>query len=474
MYLWLMLVLFGPGCASTPTAAMGYDGFFTGKTLRFDYYHTGTASEEHIALDKIRLEGEWPGSRTQLLDETNFGKYLFELRDTATNRTIYSRGFCSVYGEWETIEEAKKGVWRAFHESQRFPEPRRESQLVLRKRAADGSFREIYSSTFDPTGRFVDRSPIAPRGEAWSVFQSGAPSQKVDFLVLAEGYTAAEKEKFHKDVKRMTDAMFATEPYKSRKGDFNFWAIDLASAQSGISNPRKAEWRDSPLGLSFNSFDIDRYVLTYANETIREIAAQAPYDALVIVYNGRKYGGGGIYNLYATVGADTAVADYVFVHEIGHSFGGLADEYYSSEVAYQDFTPPGTEPWEPNATALRDPVKLKWKDLVEASTPLPTPWDQSGYDRISVEHQAIRKKLTAEGRPEEEMESLFDKVKSDTGPMLAKEKFSGKVGAFEGAAYEAKGLYRPYADCIMFTRNPSWFCPVCERAISRVIDLYAK
>ena len=449
-----------------------FASFFTGKTLRFDYYHAGTATEEHIALDQVRLEGEWPGSRVRLLDDTNLGKYLFEVLDLATNRAIYSRGFASVYGEWETIGEAKR-IWRAFHESQRFPEPRKEVQLVLKKRAADGSFREIYATVVDPAGRFVSRAPVAPQGEVWSVFQSGDPAKKVDFLVLSEGFTAAEKGKFHADVKRLVEALFATEPFKSRRSDFNFWAIDLASHESGVTDPRRGTWRHSPLGLSFNAFDIDRYVLTYENKALREAAAQAPYDALVILYNGRKYGGGGIFNLYATVGSDTSVADYVFVHEIGHSFGGLADEYYSSEVAYEDFTPPGSEPWEPNITALLDPQRFKWRDLVEASIPLPTPWDQATFDKVSVEYQKRRKAVQEKG-DDEAMEALFSEVKRETAPLLANDKYGGKIGAFEGAGYQAKGLYRPATDCIMFTRNPSSFCAVCARAIERVIRLYSE
>lgn len=452
-------------------ASIEFDSWFTGKTLRFDYYHSGEAKEEHISLDQIRLEGDWPGSRVNLVDDTNLGKYFFEVWDLESNRLLYSRGFASIYGEWETTGEAKK-IWRSFHESARFPEPHKEVQLVLKKRQDDGSLREIYSGVVDPKSRFVNRSPLNPIGKVWTVHESGKPAKKVDFLILSEGYTASEKEKFHSDTKRLVEVMLNTEPYKTMKSDINVWALDIAAAQSGISNPRKGTWVNSPLGCSFNAFDVDRYVLSYENKAIREAAALAPYDALVILFNGRKYGGGGIFNLWSTVASDTAPAPYVFVHEIGHSFAGLADEYYTSEVAYQDYVTPGTEPWEPNITALKDPSKLKWKDLVEASTPLPTPWDQPGYDKLSVEHQKRRKELQESGKPEEEMEFLFEEVKRSTGPMLANDKYANRVGAFEGAGYEAKGLYRPATDCIMFTRNPDHFCAVCHRAIVRVIRLY--
>ncbi|HET6201904.1 MAG TPA: M64 family metallopeptidase [Planctomycetota bacterium] len=475
-----LALLATPGCAygaqarnAGSTGSSDFDSSFTGRAMRFDYFHSGTATEEHVSADRFRVEGDWPGSRVHLLDDTNFGKYLFCVADAATNRTVFSRGFRSIYGEWETTGEAKK-AWRTFHESQRFPEPKGLVQLVLKKRGEDGAFREIFSTVVDPGGRFVDRSPVAPRGEAFPLFESGPPARKVDLLFLAEGYAASEKEKFRRDVTRLAGVLFEAEPYRSRKGDFNVRALFLPSAESGISNPRKGVWRDAPLGCCFNAFDTDRYVLTFANAALREVAAQAPYDALLLLFNERKYGGGGIFNLWATIPADSDQAPYVVVHEFGHSFADLADEYYSSQVAYEQFNPKGVEPSEPNVTALLDAKRLKWGDLVEAGTPLPTPWDQAGYDKVDVEYQAKRKKLIEEQASEEASEALMREAKKTTGPLLAAERFAGKVGAFEGASYEPKGLYRPAVDCIMFTRNPTAYCRVCARAVERVIALYAE
>ena len=455
------------------TCAPDFDATFTGRALRFDFHHVGTAGEEHVAPDAWRLEGEWPGSRTQLLDETNLGKYLVVLVDPRTNRALYSRGFASIYGEWETTGEARQ-QWRSLHESVRIPEPRFPAQLILKKRAADGTFRELWSASFDPASRFVDRSPIAPRGRAFDVAVNGPAAAKVDLLYLGEGYTEAEHAKFREDVARLNQVFFASEPFARRAQDFNVRAIHVPSAESGISNPRKGVWRAAPLGSSFNSFDSDRYVLTYANHTVREAAAQVPYDAMVIVFNDRKYGGGGIFNLYSTCAADSSEAGYLLVHEFGHSFGGLGDEYYSSQVSYEDFNPPGSEPWEPNLTALLDPAQLKWRDLVAAGTPLPTPWDQAAYDELDVAYQAKRTELRERGAPEEEVEALFDEVRAATRPLLEAEPHFGHVGAFEGGGYEAKGIFRPEVDCIMFTRNPTTFCKVCERGLERVIDLYAR
>ncbi len=452
----------------------GFDAHFTGRTLRCDYFHSGTAKEEHVSLDGLRLEGEWPGSRTRLLDDSNLGKYLFEVIDLTTNQAVWSRGFSSIYGEWETTGEAGAGTWRTFHESMRFPEPRGKVQLVLKKRAADGAFREIYSTVADPASRFVDRSPVPATGTVWSVFENGPPAVKVDLLFLGDGYTAAEKEKFHADVKRLTDALFSTEPFKSFRADFNVRAVDVASPASGVTDPRTGTWRKTPLGLAYNAFDSERYMLTFADLGLREIAAQAPYDALILLANSRKYGGGGIFNLWNTAAVDSAESAYLLVHEFGHSFAGLGDEYYTSQVSYENFNPPGSEPWEPNVTALLDPKNVKWKDLVAAGTPLPTPWNQEAYDKLVLSYEKKRRELREKGAPEEQMEALFQEIREKTTPMLRAEKHFGKVGAFQGAAYEAKGLYRPEVDCIMFSRNPKTYCAVCAGAIERAIGMYTE
>jgi hypothetical protein len=460
--------------AGPNSATRGFDSWFTGQTLRFDYYHSGTAFQEAISVDQFRLEGEWAGSRTSLIDDTNLGKYLFLVVDLATNRNLYSRGFASIYGEWETIPEAEQSVWRTFSESQRFPEPKNSCQLILKKRGQDGAFREIFSTTLDPSGRFVNRSPVLHQGNVWTVFQHGPPSKKVDLVILGDGYSTGDLQSFRADVHRLVGFLFDTEPFRSRKADFNVRAIDFASDESGISDPRRGIWHSSGLGLSYNAFDLDRYVLSFENERIRELAAQAPYDSLIMLFKSRKYGGGGIFNLWATCASDTKEAAYVFVHELGHSLGGLADEYYTSQVAYEEFVPEGVEPWEPNITALIDPAQLKWGDLVEETTPIPTPWNQEAYDKASYDYQEKRRKLRQEGAPEKAVEQLFDEVKKVTTPILAGDSYAGRIGAFEGASYQAKGLYRPAVDCIMFSRNSQSFCEVCRRALERVIDLHVR
>jgi IgA Peptidase M64/Peptidase M64 N-terminus len=457
--LCLLFVLTGVAVAATPT-------------MRLDYYHTGNATQEFFSLDKLVIEPlAWPGNPRRPVDHTNLGKYLFEVIDRSTNRVIYSRGFASIYGEWETTDEAKKAN-RTFHESLRFPTPDKPVQVVLKKRDANNAFREIWSIAVDPEDIFIDRSKHTSPGQFIELEKNGDPADKVDFLILGDGYQSSELKKFEQDARRLLDVLWATSPFKERRKDFNVWAICPPSAESGISRPSSKIYRQTPLGSTYDAFSSERYVLTFDNRALREIASFAPYEFVEILANNRTYGGGGIFGLYSTVAAQSNQAPYVFVHEFGHHFAGLADEYYTSPVAYAPATE-RVEPWEPNTTALLDPKNLKWKDLVAPDTPIPTPWNKEDFEKNSRDYQKRRSLIRSEGRPEEVMEALFLEVAQFERAFFAKEKYFGKVGAFEGSMYEAKGYYRPEVDCIMFTRTTS-FCAVCRRAIERVIDLYSR
>jgi hypothetical protein len=351
---------------------------FAAQTMRLDFYHTGNATQELFSVDKIVLEPlPWPGNPQRAIDETNLGKYLFEVRDRATNRLLYSRGFASIYGEWETTDEAKS-VNRTFQESLRFPAPVAPVQILLKKRDARNSFREVWSTTIDPQDIFIDKVKSVAPGRVLEIERNGEPQSKVDLLILGDGYTAAEAAKFERDARRLAAILFQTSPFKERRKDFNVWALSPPAAESGISRPSTGVQRDSPLGTTYDAFGSERYVLTFDNRAFRRAAAFAPYDFVEILVNNRTYGGGGIFNLYSTVAADSQWSPYVFVHEFGHHFAGLADEYYTSAVAYAPATE-RIEPWEPNVTALLDPKNLKWKDLVRPDTPLPTPWEQRGF-----------------------------------------------------------------------------------------------
>jgi hypothetical protein len=436
------------------------------RTMRLDYVHSGAAAEEQFAFDGVALEGEWPGPDDRRIDDTNLGKYLFEVVDRATNRVLYSRGFASIYGEWETTGEART-LRRAFHESVRFPAPTAAVQVTIKKRGPRMEFREAWSVLIDPADPAIDRS-APPPVKVWAVEQHGAPRDKVDLLLIGDGYTAAEMEKWRRDARRLTETLFAQSPFKERRQDFNVWAIDAPAAESGAARPSDGVYRASPVRAAYDAFGSERYVLTFDNKRLREIAAAAPYEFIEIVVNDRKYGGGGVFNLYATVAADNAFTPYVFVHEFGHHFAGLADEYYTSDVSYGPASE-RTEPWEPNVTA--DQTGAKWKALLTPGLALPSPWPKQEFEHMQQEVQARRRALRASKRPEREMEALFrEEAERDTRLLAAG---TGKVGAYEGAMYEARGYYRPQQDCIMFTRDPVGFCAVCRRAIERVIALYA-
>ena len=465
-------LLAGAAVPSTLPAA-AFDASFTGGTMRVDYFHSGGLGQEIVALDRVVSDGPWAGSRTRLVDDLNLGKYLFEVIDRDTNRAIYSRGFASIYGEWETTSDYKT-LHRTFGESLRFPWPTSPVQVVLKKRDRDNSFHELWSTVIDPNSRFVNRADPPKAGTVWTLFESGPPAEKVDILLISEGYTAAQMPKFRADAKRLVDALFAVEPFKSRKNDFNVRGLELPSAQPGVNRPHVGSFRRTPISAEYNIFDSERYLLTLDNRAFRDAAASAPYEFIEILANEQQYGGGGIFNDQATTSVDTGFAEYVFVHEFGHHFAALADEYYTSDVAYETGATDLPEPWEPNITALKDPSRLKWRDLVESGTPIPTPWDKTEYETKSRETQARRRALLAKKVPEAEVDALFREQLAWDSQFLSSMKYSGKVGAFEGAGYEAKGLYRPEADCIMFTRDPVGFCRVCRRAIGRIIDQYAR
>ena len=442
------------------------------RTLRVDYYHTGNSHEERFSLDRVVLEPlEWPGNLNKSIDESQMGNYLFEVRERGSGKQLYSRGFNSVFGEWKTTDEALHGN-RTFSESLRFPDPDAAVEVSLKERGdnAGQPWKEIWKTVVDPKSEFVDRSRPPSPGALMELQKMGDPANKVDLLVLGDGYTVAERPKFEQDARRFMEALFSTSPFREHRSEFNVWGLCPAAEESGISRPSSGIYRRSPLGASYDTFGTERYVLTTENRTLRDIASFAPYEFIEILVNGQTYGGGGIFNQFATVAIDNLWAGYVGVHEFGHQFAGLADEYYASAVAYLP-SEKKTEPWEPNVTALLAPANLKWKDLVTAGTPVPTPWDKDEFDRFEGEIQRQRRELRAAGRPEAEMDELFRKERAKEDVMLGSEKYAGKVGAFQGANYDSKAYYRPEVDCIMFTRYDK-FCAVCRRAIERVIGMY--
>ncbi len=462
-------------CLFTRTnAGASYDRFFTDKTMRVDYFHTGTKGEDRITVDQVYQEGPWAGTRANLIDELNLGEYGFRVYDRATNGLIFSQGFSSIYNEWQTTDEALAGVYRTFSETVRFPFPKKAVQLTIVRRDKQMLYHEVFSTIIDPNkAAEVNREHRSSSFKVVPIQENGNPATKVDIVILGDGYAKADAEKLRDDATHFNDVMFSTEPFRSRRKDFNVWLVEVESKESGIDMPDKNVWKSNALGFQYNTFNTPRYVLTTDNKAVRDAAGAAPYDAICVLINDTRYGGGGIYNLYATTYTKEETKnqkwqmDYVYVHEFGHSFAGLADEYYAAQTGYNDFYSPGIEPWEPNITALLDKKNVKWSEFMTRGIEIPTPWEKAQYDSIS----AIQGKLDRLA-PDyyEKREPLFVALTD----LRKNSKYAGKVGAFEGAGYASQGLYRPSVDCRMFSLSLADFDPVCAAAISRVIDYYVK
>jgi hypothetical protein len=450
---------------------VNYAAYFAANTMRYDYFHSGTAKEEHFAQDQVVSDGAWPGSVTTLIDKLELGLYFYQIVDKQSKVLLYSRGFASIFGEWQTTPEADS-VWGTFHESLRFPWPLKPVIILMKKRDAENKFQTIWTTVVDPASRQVTNAE-RPHTEKVDLIRGNGPAQsKVDLVILGDGYSKNEMEKFRKDAKRLTDALFNAEPFKSRAADFNVSAVETPAETSGVCKPHHNVYKRSPLSVHYSSFDSERYALTYDNRAVRDVASAVPYDFMIILVNEKTYGGGGIYNLYTTVSADNKFAEYIMTHELGHHMAALADEYYTSSVAYEkpDIK---VEPWETNITAMFDKNNLKWKDLVTKETPLPTPWDKEAFDKFGYTIQQTRDSLRAAQVPENVMEDLFTRQMAKEDEFFSKEKYRDNVGAFEGAGYIAKGLYRSQLDCIMYTRHME-YCKVCRRSLGAVMDQYVK
>lgn len=402
-----------------------FGSFFEDKSLRIDYIHAGNASEDTYFLKELREEPYWGGSLVNLIDTFNLGKYKVELIDKASGKLIYSRHYASLFSEWQTTDEAKK-ITKAFEESVIAPYPKKPVIVKFYTRDRRNTLHEKYSVEIDPADYFIlkDRRMTF---DTMKVHYTGDHHKKVDIVILAEGYTEDDMGKFESDCEKFKDYLFNSSPYKERKNDFNIWAVKVLSGEAGTDIPKPGVYRNTALGSSFFTFDVDRYLMTESFFAVKDAASNVPYDQIFILVNSSKYGGGAIYNHYSVCINNNQSEEYIFVHEFGHGFASLADEYYTSEVAYNEFYPLDIEPLEANVTTLVEFDK-KWKNMIAEGTPVPTP--------AGLEYENI-------------------------------------VGAFEGGGYAAKGIFRPRMDCTMKSISVDNFCPVCSKALSDMIDFYA-
>jgi hypothetical protein len=465
-----------------------FDKYFVDKTMRIDYFHVGDAKEELITLDQVYDQGVWAGSLKNLIDDYDTGRYFIKVYDSSSGKLIFSKGFDSYFGEYKTSDPALKGIKRTYHESALIPYPINKIKFTVEIRNRDNSLRPLFSQEIDPAAISIIREPLIGGVKVFELLKSGDHHTKVDVAFIAEGYTQTEETKLQADLARFAGVFFKLEPYKTYKDRFNIYGVFRPSLESGCDEPSHGSFKNTALNSSFDALGSERYLLTEDNKSLRDIAAHVPYDALFIMVNHKRYGGGGIYNLYCTFTTDNQWYEYLMLHEFGHSFAGLGDEYYTSDVAYNEFYPEGVEPTEANITALLDPKNLKWKALATPGIEIPTPWEKEGFDKMDNAYQKIRReinekiaKMKREKAPqaeiakvEEESERLSREHGERVDEYLQKSKYWGKVGAFEGAGYAAKGLYRPMVDCLMFTKGAKPFCKVCEQAVLRVIKYYSE
>lgn len=395
------------------------------KSLRFDFYLNGDAHTSEVILTQMKKEPYWGGSRTNLIFP-NYGEFRLQMIDENTQKVVFSKGFNSLLSEWQYIEQAKSEK-RLFSHAIQVPFPVKELQMQIAKRNKSGKFEKIFEKKINPNDYFIKEEAVSSY-PVQKILENGSSSQKVDIAILAEGYTECEIEKFYTDAKKMVDYMFTIPPFDSLKKDFNVYAVGVTSEESGTDVPGQNIYKKTAFDASFYTFDMDRYLTTNNMKAIADAASLVPYDQIYILVNTSNYGGGGFYNHLNLATSDHFLSDKVFIHEFGHGFAGLADEYYDSSTAFDSFYNVSVEPWEENITSLAN-FDIKWKDMVKKSTPIPTPRTP---------------------------------------------KYEKQVGVFEGGGYVSKGIYSPVQDCRMKSNDPKGFCPVCERAIRKIVKFYTE
>lgn len=414
--------------------------------------HGGSATDEHVRVHECVRSSGGPECvpRSELADRGDFRCVLLDER----GEIVFAKPFNSIFAEWATIEEAQ-ATSRSFLESVLVPEPVGPVRVRIDRRGKDGGFEPLHEATLDPC-MFAEPDVLHER-ELIVLKSNGPARERVDLLLVGDGYTYAERERFVEACEALIEHVFTVEPYRSRMHSFNVRAVFAPCAESGISDPATSTVRQTQLGTTYGALGLDRYVLPFDDRGMRRALDGVPCDALLVVCNSEKYGGGGLFNRFTVVAGHNPELRYLVVHELGHSFGGLADEYYAATVPYA--TPAVViEPWEPNVTPMLE-GSPKWRALVSPDMPLPSPWVKDEYEvatRAKAETPAERKRrATREAQ------------------ILAADPLLGRVGAFEGAMYRDHGMYRPEVRCLMFNQLAEGFCHVCRKSIEERVALFS-
>lgn len=405
--------------------AQNFADFFQDKTLRIDYIFTGNAEHQSIFLDELSRLPSWAGRRHHLSELPLMGNGQITMNDLETGKCIYQTSFSSLFQEWLSTDEARETA-KGFENSFLLPYPQRPAEIEITLLTPSRKVMASLRHTVRPDDILIHERGTSHITPHRYILKNGNEAECIDIAILAEGYTEAEMGQFYKDAEKACESICFYEPFKSVKNRFNIVAVASPSEDSGVSVPRKNDWKQTAFSSHFDTFYSDRYLTTSRVKSIHNALAGIPYEHIIILANTDEYGGGGIYNSYTLTAAHHPSFKPVIAHEFGHSFGGLADEYFYEDDVMTDTYPLEVEPWEPNITTLTD-FSSKWKDMLPTETPVPT---------------------------SPEMSSQYP------------------TGVYEGGGYSVKGIYRPSFDCRMRTNEYPEFCPVCQRAILKIIDFY--
>lgn len=413
--------------AVSPTRAQVFADHFADKTLRVDYIFNGNASGQAICLDGLSALPTWAGRKHHLAELPLQGNGQIVMRNAASGKTIYTTSFSSLFQEWLETDEARN-VTKGFENTFLLPYPLQPVEIEITLLDPRRNVRASMKHIVHPNDVLIEQkgnSHITPHKY---LLHNDSPEKCIDVAILAEGYTLQEMQTFYEDADIACKSIFDHEPFKSMKKRFNVVAVASPSTDSGVSVPRLNEWKHTAFGSHFSTFYSDRYLTTSRVKAIHDALAGIPYEHIIILANTEEYGGGGIYNSYTLTTAHHPMFRPVVVHEFGHSFGGLADEYFYDNDVMTDTYPLDIEPWEQNISTQVD-FAAKWKDMLSENTPVPTPAEVS------------------ENYP---------------------------TGVYEGGGYSAKGIFRPAENCRMRTNEYPAFCPVCQRALRRIIEFYTE
>ena len=412
-------------CTSIGSYAQNFADYFQNKTLRVDYIFTGDATQQAIYLDELSQLPTWAGRQHHLSELPLEGNGQIIMKDLASKQCIYKTSFSSLFQEWLSTDEAKETA-KGFENTFLLPYPTQPVEIEVTLYSPRKKTMATYKHIVRPNDILIHKRGVSHVTPHRYMLQSGNEKDCIDVAILAEGYTEKEMDIFYQDAQYTCESLFSYEPFRSMKGKFNIVAVASPSTDSGVSVPRENLWKETTVHSHFDTFYSDRYLTTSRVKSIHNALAGIPYEHIIILANTDVYGGGGIYNSYTLTTAHHPMFKPVVVHEFGHSFGGLADEYFYEDDVMTDTYPLDIEPWEQNISTQVN-FASKWKDILPSGTPIPTPITE-------------RKEYP--------------------------------VGVYEGGGYSAKGIYRPAYDCRMKTNSYPEFCPVCQRAIRRMIKFY--